>query len=927
MTTPTWDENTLFLVDGSGYIFRAYYGIRPLSNREGVPTNAVYGFTTMLIKLLRQHKPQHLAIAFDTKEKTFRHDIYADYKANRPPPPEDLVPQFALIQQLVDSFAIKKLVEPGYEADDLIGTAARLGKAQGRKVVIVTADKDMMQLVDDDIVLYDEMRASRAKTKGSALVDREAVIDKFGVPPELVIDALALAGDKSDNVPGVRGIGEKTAALLINEFGSVEQILENAHTIKQKGRREKLLADADIARVSKQLVTIDTHAKVPMDLAAFGYAGPDKDKLRAFFEDMDFRRLLEDPIVAGAEGRAPAAADLDVSPDTPDPITVDRDAYITVDTAEKLATLKAALAGATRIAFDTETSALDQVGADLVGMSFAWAEGAACYIPLGHGAAEGDLFAPPQLTINAVRDALLPVLTRADVTLIAQHGKYDVCVLERYGFDGLVVGGDPMLASYLLEPSDNSHGLDGMSKRFLGHEAIKFEDVCGKGKKQIAFGAVPIDVATRYAAEDADLTLRLANLLEPRLLDHDLDALYREMELPLEAVLGRMEMAGMRVDTTRLERMAEEFAADIEATERMAHAAAGEEFNLASPKQVAHILFEKLGLKVVKKTKSGPSTDSSVLEKLAADHELPSIILRHRLISKLQGTYVEALAGLVHPKTGRVHSTFNQTVAATGRLSSQNPNMQNIPIRTTEGRRIREAFIADEGNVLISLDYSQIELRLLAHVSEDENLIDAFVRGQDIHQRTASEIFGVPLEDVTREQRAAAKTINFGLLYGMGPHRLAQTLRVKRKEAKAYLDAYFARYSGIRRWTDQNVMRAYEDLEVRTMFGRRRGLKDLASRNRMLQQRAERIANNTPIQGTAADLIKRAMIVADAALAKDVPSARLILQVHDELIVEAPEADAERARDVVKAAMESAAELRVPLVVDGGIAKTWALAH
>lgn len=922
MSTPkSIRDDAVFLIDGSGYIFRAYYAVRPLSSSKGVPTNAVYGFTSMLIKLLREHKPRYLAIAFDTGKPTFRHEMYAAYKGNRPPPPEDLIPQFDLIHRVVDGFRIKRLVKEGFEADDLIGTVTKTARAQGHQVVIVTGDKDFMQLVDADVFLLDELRASKNGTE--LLIDREQVIQKFGVPPEHVVDVLALAGDSSDNVPGVRGVGEKTATELVQNYGSVESILNAAPLMTQKARRERLIEGHEMALLSKTLVTIDCDVPIDLDWAHMQNPGPDKAALQAFFHELDFKRWAQDPNFLNGTGHA---AEEESAPQAKAPTPssdIDRSRYTAVITPEELARVVQAIGSSARLAIDTETDSLDPIRANLVGISLSWAKGEAVYIPLGHDFAA----APRQLSVQTVIDALAPLLADPARTIVAQNAKYDRHVLQNAGFAPFHIGGDPMLASYLLEADNARHGLDDLSVAHLGHENIHFEDVCGKGKTQIPFSAVPLERAVAYAAEDADVAFRLAEILEPRLQAEGLEELYRNLELPLEEVLAQMERHGVRIDTKRLQGMSQEFAQKLSQIEKESHVLAGAEFNLASPKQVSDVLFGKLGLEPVRKTKTGQSTDSEVLEELAPLHPLPKLLLEHRLISKLKGTYIDTLPKLVNPRTGRVHTSFNQAVAATGRLSSSDPNLQNIPIRSPEGRRIREAFVADEGKVLISLDYSQIELRILAAVSRDPVMLDAFNKGEDVHQRTASEVFDVPLNAVTKEQRSYAKTINFGLIYGMGVHRLSQTLGISRADASTYLNRYYERYAGIYNWQKNALEKAKKDLEVRTLFGRRRKIPEIRSQNKMLVQRAERVAINTPIQGTAADVIKRAMIETQNTLEKKLPTVHLLLQVHDELLLEAPHSLADEAAEIVREIMCKACDLSVPIVVDCGQGHSWADAH
>ncbi len=924
---PQLRDDAVYLIDGSGYIFRAYYAIRPLTSSKGVPTNAVYGFTTMLLKLLRAHQPRYVAIAFDTKERTFRHEMYSAYKANRPPPPEDLVPQFALIHRMSEAFGMQTLIKPGFEADDLIGTLARKAHAAGRQVVIVTGDKDFMQLVNGDIWLLDELRAEKNGTE--LFVDSQQVIAKFGVPPDRVVDVLALAGDTSDNVPGVRGIGEKTAAELVKEYGSLESILNAAPLMKQKSRREKLLNDSDLARLSKKLVTIDCNAPVGVEIEDLRYSGPREQELQALFHELDFKRLLQNPLPQGGRGQGEGGGSTATSTLTLNPSPagrereIDRSKYVAVINSSQLSDVIAAVAKSTQLAIDTETDSIDAIRANLVGISLSWAIGESAYIPLGHTKEA----VPEQLTVDEVRAALNPLLLDPHRQIIAQNAKFDREVLMRAGFAPFHIGGDPMLASYLLEADTARHNLDELSRQYLYHDNITYADVCGSGRDKILFSAVPLAQAVAYSAEDSDVAFRLANILEPRLKEEKLESLYHDLELPLEEVLCRMEQVGVKIDTQQLGLMSTEFEAKLRHLEKEAQEMAGMQFNLASPKQVGDVLFGKLGLDPVRKTKTGQSTDADVLEELALLHPLPKLLLEHRLLSKLKGTYVDALPKLVNPETGRVHTSFNQAVAATGRLSSSDPNLQNIPIRSPEGRRIREAFVAEEGNVLVSLDYSQIELRILAHVAQDQVMLDAFTRGEDVHQRTASEIFSVLLDKVTKEQRNQAKTINFGLIYGMGVHKLSQTMGISRKQATDYLHRYYERYAGVYNWQKTMLETARAEKEVRTIFGRRRKLVELSSQNRMLVQRAERMAINTPIQGTAADIIKFAMIEVDKRLQQDMPRVRMLLQVHDELLLEAPRAEGVEAQKLVEHIMCHTTKLSVPIAVEGGIGHSWAEAH
>ena len=921
-------DNTAVLIDGSGYIFRAYYAIRRLSTSDGRATNAVFGFTQMLLKTLKDVAPRYLAIAFDPKGKNFRHDMYPEYKANRPPAPEDLPPQIPLIHEVVDAFQITRVSPPGYEADDVLGTLARRLKAEGMKVVIVTGDKDLMQLVDDDVSLLDELRMQRGGDKNK-LVRADEVVEKFGVPPERVVDVLALCGDASDNVPGVKGIGQKTAAELVNTYGSLEDILAAAPGLKQKARRERLLEGTEMARLSHRLVTIDTDADVDLTLDQLRYAGPDRKRLRNLFQELEFKRLLHDPLVVGTDDPgASLAAGLGTAESTGGGESAAFSPWNTGDygeitSAEDLAGLEGELATASRIAVQVQAERRDALEGKLTGIALAWGCSKAAYLPIGHDKE----IVPEQLALEVVRERLGPILAASDKEVICHNAKESVLALEAAGFPPMRVHGDPMLADYLLRVDERSHDLPGLTRVHLDHVMQDRADFLGKGKNAKALSSLPTDRAASFVGEFADASLRLDGVLTPKVHEWELDSIYREMELPLTRVLAHMERHGVKVDVAHLRSLSDEFDVELRRLEEQAYASAGGDFNLASPQQVAEVLFEKLQLPASKKTKTGYSTDASVLEELTAKHELPGLILEHRQLAKLKSTYVDVLPTLVHPLTGRVHTTFNQAVAATGRLSCQDPNLQNIPIRTSIGRRIREAFIAEPGHVIASLDYSQIELRILAHVTEDPVLIDTFRKDEDVHARTASEIFDTFLAMVSREQRTAAKSINFGLLYGMGVLRLARELGIARREAKAYLEKYFTRFAGVRQWQNTALETAKELGEVRTLFGRRRLLPQLSSSNRGEVARAERLATNTPIQGSAADLIKRAMIVAERELSEKVPSARMILQVHDELLLEVPEADAEQACDVVRDAMQNAAELRVPLKVDSAWASNWADAH
>lgn len=917
-------REVVYLIDGSGYIFRAFYAIRRMTTSNGQATNAVFGFTTMLLKVLKEHGPKHLAIAFDPGGKNFRHELYPEYKANRSAPPEDLPPQIPLIHQLVDELGIKKVVVKGFEADDVLGTLARQATAQGYDVVIITGDKDLMQLVDEHTTLIDELRMQKGQSDTS-VIGRDQVIEKFGVPPERVVDVLALAGDSSDNVPGVRGIGEKTAMELVTQFGSLEDVLAHADDIKQPSRREKLKGDADKARLSKQLVTIREDVPVGVRLDELEYRGPNRDALLKLFNVLEFRRLINDPFVRGevttstvsaepggahAEGAAAAAP--------PGPV-LDRSAYRCVTEAAGLREVAVELGRAPRIAVRTEVDPPGSPHAKLVGVAVAWAPGQAAWLPAR------------ELGEDAIRAALTPILADRGKQIVAHEGKTDQNALIAAGFAPWPLAGDPMLASYLLDADAESHTVLNLARRVLGHAALDPDEVFGTGKGALGAHQVPLEKLAVYEAEAADSTLRVAGLLEVRVEEAGLLPLYRELELPLESMLGEMERAGIRVDPSRLQSLSQDFAKTLATLEERAHTVAGKGFNLDSPKQVAEVLFQDLGLPIVKRVGERPSTDASVLEALLDKHELPGIILEHRTVAKLKGTYVDTLPTLLDER-GRVHTTFNQAVAATGRLSSSNPNLQNIPARTELGRKIRDAFVADEGKLLVSLDYSQIELRILAHYTRDPVFLQAFQNDEDVHRRTASEVFGKPLAEVSKDERNAAKAINFGLLYGMGVQRLARELGVSRAVAKEYHDKYNDRLVGVRDWQSKQHERALVDKETRTLFGRRRTLRGIDSKNGAERARAERLAINTPIQGSAADIMKRAMLDADRALKAELPKVTVLLQVHDELVLEAPAAQAERALAVGRKAMEEVArhpmvQLAVPLRVDGKIGRTWNDAH
>ncbi|KAA5803799.1 DNA polymerase I [Alkalicaulis satelles] len=922
VTRPVDAQSHVYLVDGSGFIFRAYHALPALTRSDGAPVGAVQGFCAMVWKLLKDLKgedaPTHLAVIFDHSGVTFRNALYDGYKANRPEPPEDLVPQFALIRDATGAFDLPCIELEGYEADDLIAAYARQAAEAGARVSIASSDKDLMQLVNDQVTLLDPMKVRR--------IGREEVIEKFGVPPEKVIDVQALAGDSVDNVPGVPGIGIKTAAQLITEYGDLDTLLARAEEIKQPKRRESLIEHAENARLSRQLVTLKADTPTPAPLESFGAADPDGERLVGFLRAMEFRTLTRR--IEEALGAGPA----DETGDATAPI--DRSAYKTVQTLEALDAWIARARAARVVAVDVETDALSASAARLVGVSLAVRPGEACYIPLGHSG--GDLAdgggRPEQIDMASALGRLKPLLEDPAILKLGQNFKYDLAVFARHDIHPAPYD-DTMLLSYVQEGASGGHGMDALSERHLGHKPMSFKEVCGSGKAQKSFDEIDLKTATQYAAEDADVTLRLWEILKPALARSGLSTVYETLERPLPAVLARMELSGIKVDVAQLSRLSSEFAQKMAEAEEAAFEAAGTRFNPGSPKQIGDILFGEMGLPGGKKTKSGAwSTDAAVLEELAAQgYDLPRALLTWRQFAKLKSTYADALKDAINPQTGRVHTSFALAATNTGRLSSSDPNLQNIPIRTEEGRKIREAFVAEPGHVIVAADYSQIELRLLAHIAGVEALKDAFRAGQDIHAMTASEMFGVPLEGMDPMVRRNAKAINFGIIYGISAFGLANNLGISRDEAKTYIDNYFKKFPGIADYMEAMKAEARERGYVQTLFGRRIHLPSIRDKNPSMRQFAERQAINAPIQGAAADIIRRAMARMDAAMAKAGLSARMLLQVHDELVFEAPENEADAlialAREVMSQAPLPVISLSVPLDVDARAAATWGQAH
>jgi len=897
-------KQKLYLIDGSSYIFRAYFGIRQnLSTSNGLPTNALYGYVNMLNRVIQQEQPDYLAVAFDSKEKTFRHDIFPDYKSNRDTPPEDLQAQFPYFQPLTDAYNIATLKQPGFEADDLIGTIARRGSEAGLDVVIVSGDKDMMQLVNDQVCMLDTM-------KGKWIRSPE-VEEKFQVSPDKVIEVMGLMGDSSDHIPGVKGVGPKTAGELILKYGSIENVYENIEEITKKKLKENLERDKDLAFLSRKLVTIDSDMPLELELDQLKRQPPDAESLKKFFTEFEFKSLLSE---------LDSSNDAEASTKKTSP-SVERH-YRTILDKNDFLNLLEELKAAKQFAFDLETTSKHPVQASAVGISFSFKDGHACYIPMDHRY----LGAPEQLDKNWVLNALKPIFEDDKLEKTGQNLKYDLIVLRNEGIRLKGIVFDTMLAHYILDPASRGHGLDDLAEKYLGVKTITYKEIAGTGKKQLSFDEIEIERASEYASEDSDISWRLYKIFDPKVENED-RKLLMEMEIPLIDVLADMETAGILIDTAHLERLSLEIEKSLKEFEAKIHAEAGEVFNINSPKQLGVILFDKLDLPVVKKTKSGYSTDVSVLEELADKHPLPKMLLEYRQLSKLNSTYVSSLPQDIYSKTGRIHTSYNQTVAATGRLSSSDPNLQNIPIRTELGREIRKAFIAPQGSLLLAADYSQIELRLLAHLSGDPALRSAFENGEDIHARTAAEIFGQKLDSVDPEYRRMAKAVNFGIVYGLSPFGLSRQLKIPQKEAKAFIDQYFSLYKNVKSFMEETIEKARERGYTLTLFNRKRYLPDLNSASRQARQSAERVAINSPVQGGSADLIKVAMIRLNESFRELSMKSKMILQVHDELVFECPEEELDELKKLVKEKMETAAELSVPLVVDVGYGKNWNEAH
>jgi DNA polymerase-1 len=892
------------LVDGSSYLFRAYHALPPLTNSRGEATGAIVGVVNMLRKLIAEYQPEHMAVVFDAPGGSFRNEIYDQYKAHRPPMPDDLRKQIEPLHHIVQAMGLPLLIVSGVEADDVIGTLATQASGQGMQTLISTGDKDLAQLVDE--------RTTLLNTMNNTVLDREGVIEKFGVTPEQIVDYLALVGDPVDNIPGVPKCGPKTAAKWLAHYGSLDQLMENANEIKGKVG-EYLRESLDKLPLARVLTSIRRNLELEQGPRDLRPTAPDQERLREFYSRMEANRLL----AALGDGSKPKQAAAPVAAVVHD----------TILEGGELERWLERLHGSDLFAFDTETTSLDYMQAEIVGLSFSVEPGRAAYLPVGHRYPG----APEQLVREEVLAALKPLLEDPKQAKVGQNLKYDMSVLARYGIEMQGIEYDTMLESYVLDSTATRHDMDSLARKYLNHKTIKYEEVAGKGAKQIGFEQVPLEQAVPYAAEDADITLRLHQELWPRVeAEPSLKRLFQEIEMPLVPVLSRMERTGVRIDSDMLQRQSGELEERLQQLEQHAFAVAGHSFNLGSPKQIGQIFFEELGLPVIARTPKGaPSTAESVLQALAdRSYELPALILEHRGLSKLKSTYTDKLPRMINPDTGRVHTSYHQAVAATGRLSSSDPNLQNIPVRTEEGRRIRQAFIPEPGYRMVAADYSQIELRIMAHLSGDEGLLRAFAEGLDIHRTTAAEVFGAASpEAVSSEQRRSAKAINFGLIYGMSAFGLAKQLGIERGAAQKYVDRYFERYPGVRVFMDKTRDDAHEKGYVETVFGRRLYLADIDARNGQRRAAAERTAINAPMQGTASDIIKRAMLGVDRWILSEQPPVRMIMQVHDELVFEVHEEAVDAAVGEIRRHMQSSAQLKVPLVVDVGVGDNWEQAH
>ena len=929
---PDSKKPPFILVDGSSYLFRAFHGLPPLTNSKGQDTGAIYGVVNMLKSLIKQYNPTHMAVIFDAKGKTFRDDIYKEYKANRPPMPDELRSQIEPLHAIIKAMGLPVIVESGVEADDVIGTLAKHATEKGIDTLISTGDKDMAQLVNEHVTLINTMT--------NQLMDVEGVNTKFGIPPELVIDFLALKGDKVDNIPGVPGVGDKSAQALLNGIGGIDDIYKNLDKIADlsfrgsKSMAAKMQEYEEQARLSYTLATISIDLDLDYDVETLMPCQADNEQLRDLFAEYEFKRWHAEvsALVAGGDTSSANAnaneekSDSAEESEQSESVEIDKSKYETVLEEERFNAWVAKLEKAELIAFDTETTSLNYMDAELVGVSFCIEEGEAAYVPVAHDYPD----APAQLSREFVLDALKPILESDTVIKVGQHIKYDKNVLANYDITLNGIGFDTMLESYVLNSTAQRHDMDSLALAYLGHKTIHFEEIAGKGAKQLTFNQISLEEAGPYAAEDADITLRLHNAIWTKLKEiPELKNLLIDVEVPLACVLSRMEQEGVLIDSQRLRQQSQDLATRIAELESEVHEEAGEPFNLGSTKQLQHVLFEKMSLPIIKKTPKGaPSTSEDVLQELALEYPLPKKIMEYRGLTKLKNTYTDKLPKMINHRTGRVHTSYHQAVTATGRLSSTDPNLQNIPIRNEEGRRVRQAFVPREGNKFVAADYSQIELRIMAHLSGDKGLLDAFAHGKDIHKATASEVFGVPLDEVTTEQRRSAKAINFGLIYGMSAFGLSKQLNIPRNEAQKYMDLYFERYPGVLEYMDSTRESAKEKGYVETVFGRRLYLPDIKASNGARRKGAERAAINAPMQGTAADIIKMAMIKVDDWIRKNASDdVTMMMQVHDELVFEIKEDKVETYVSTITALMESAATLNVPLVVEAGVGENWDEAH
>ena len=915
----------IVLVDGSSYLYRAFHALPPLTNSKGLPTGAVKGVINMMRRLQKDYPSSTLVVVFDAKGKTFRDDMYSEYKANRPPMPDELRVQIEPIHQIIDAMGLPMLIIDGVEADDVIGTLAIEASKLNLPVVVSTGDKDIAQLVDEHITLVNTMT--------DTTLDRDGVCVKFGIAPDLIIDYLALLGDKSDNIPGVPGVGEKTALALLQGIGGLDSIYDRLDEVAElpfrgaKTTSAKLVENKELAYLSYELATIKTDVKLPLGVTELQNASPDQDQLLTLFTEMEFKTWVTDLSSTGVTEHVNENIDssqLSEPEAISEEICIQKD-YQMIVTEEQLDIWLEKLKGADLLAVDTETTSLDYMEAELVGISFAIAAGQAAYIPFGHDY----LGAPKQLAKDLVMTKLKPVLENTNLKKVGQNLKYDMSVLAQHGIFLAGIEFDTMLESYVLDSVATRHDMDSLAEKYLDEITTKFTDIAGKGVGQLTFNQVALEHAAPYAAEDADITLRLHEVLWPQLEEQEtLTCVLKDIEMPLLPILSKIERTGALIDDTLLFQQSSELTQRINELEVDAWELAGQQFNLASPKQIGEILFTKLEIPILKKTAKGaPSTKEEVLQELALDYPLPKVLLEHRGLAKLKSTYTDKLPTMINPKTGRIHTSYHQAGTATGRLSSSDPNLQNIPIRNSEGRRVRQAFIASPGCKIVAADYSQIELRIMAHLSEDPNLLSAFAMGKDIHQATAAEVFGLDLESVSTEQRRSAKAINFGLIYGMSAFGLAKQLNIGRKQAAEYIDTYFERYPGVLNYMNSVRSSASDNGYVETDFGRRLYLPEINSKNGMRRQAAERTAINAPMQGTAADIIKLAMISVDTWLDKSNLKSVMIMQVHDELVLEVPELELVEVTDGLKLHMESAVNLKVPLVVDAGVGNNWDEAH